>query len=102
MAAQENGVLQHGRASSDSFDGAFVLDSVRSFYSSGLTRSLEWRERQLHGILKMLRDRQEEMVTALAADLHRNREDALMEVSTVRDSVPFSSAPKVSSAVRAL
>ena len=88
MAAQENGIQRYGHFNSDSSDGAFVLDSVRDFFKSGLTRSLEWREMQLQGILRMLRERQEEMVATLAADLHRNREDALMEVSKLQAASP--------------
>ena len=48
---------------------ARIADTLRSAYSSGLTRPLAWRRRQLEQMLAMLEENEAEFFEALAADL---------------------------------
>lgn len=49
-----------------------VMQQVRSTFDSGRTRSLDWREQQLRGMLRFLEEREEEIAEALAVDLGRS------------------------------
>ena len=46
-----------------------VLTTLRSTFASGRTRPLTWRREQLQGLRRMLVDREEELLAALATDL---------------------------------
>src|SRR4051812_8231418 len=48
----------------------------RTYFQTGATRSLEWRESQLTSLRTMMKDHAEDFYAALWADLRRNRIDA--------------------------
>lgn len=48
---------------------AQVADRLRVAFDSGLTRPLAWRRRQLEAMRRMLEEREEDFLAALAADL---------------------------------
>ncbi|MBW2456421.1 MAG: aldehyde dehydrogenase family protein [Deltaproteobacteria bacterium] len=50
-------------------EGRDVVQRLRRSYESGRTRSLSWRREQLEGLKRMVQEREEEILTALAADL---------------------------------
>ena len=58
-------------AASSSADAAALVAQLRKTYSAGRTRSLQWREEQLDGLLRLLSEREDELVAALVADLGR-------------------------------
>ena len=61
---------------------ASVVAGVRRAYDSGVTRPLEWRRKQLQGLIRMLREREAEFGAALAQDLGKNPlEGYLTEIS---------------------
>src|SRR5258706_1375356 len=53
-----------------------LVSRHRSYFYSGATRSVEWRERQLNALRAMMTDRAEDFYAALWTDLRRNRTDA--------------------------
>jgi aldehyde dehydrogenase (NAD+) len=46
-----------------------LVDELRRGFTSGMTRSLEWRRSQLRQIQRMLKEGEEELLAALATDL---------------------------------
>jgi aldehyde dehydrogenase (NAD+) len=54
---------------------AAIVAKLRATQATGKTRSIEWRLRQLNGIVRMCAERESEMATALASDLGRNAHD---------------------------
>ncbi len=52
-------------------DAQRLLARLRATYAGGRTRSLEWRQRQLAALGRMLREREDELVAALVEDLGR-------------------------------
>ncbi len=48
-----------------------LVDSVRATFDSGRTRPLQWRRRQLEGLLKMMKEHESDFVDAISADLGR-------------------------------
>jgi aldehyde dehydrogenase (NAD+) len=50
--------------------------SVRGVFASGRTRSVDWRLRQLRGIERLLDGNEDQIATALAQDLGRERAEA--------------------------
>src|ERR1700747_3308633 len=48
----------------------------RAYFLSGVTRSTEWRENQLHDLHAMMEDHAEDFYGALWSDLRRNRIEA--------------------------
>jgi len=53
-----------------------LVSRHRSYFYSGATRSVEWREGQLNALRAMMTDRAEDFYAALWTDLRRNRTDA--------------------------
>ena len=53
-----------------------VVDRLRATFATGRTRSIEWRLRQLRGIVRLLEERESDIAEALAADLGRNAHDS--------------------------
>ncbi len=47
------------------------LAGLRSTFDSGITRSLEWRHRQLDGLLRFCDEQEEALIEAIASDLGR-------------------------------
>jgi aldehyde dehydrogenase (NAD+) len=54
---------------------AAVVARLRSTFATGKTRSLDWRLRQLRGIIRFCEEREADMAKALASDLGRNAHD---------------------------
>ena len=48
-----------------------VVNRMRSGFGSGRTRSWEWREAQLRGLLKMMKEREAEFLEAVSSDLSK-------------------------------
>ena len=62
-------------------DAAAMVAELRGTFTSGKTRSYEWRISQLKGILKMMEDNENEIVDALRSDLNKPAfESVLYEV----------------------
>jgi aldehyde dehydrogenase (NAD+) len=53
-----------------------VVADVRQVFTAGHTRPLQWRLDQLHGIERLVTDRESEIAAALAADLGRSAAEA--------------------------
>ena len=53
-----------------------VVDRLRGTFATGRTRPVEWRLRQLRGIVRLLEERESDIAEALAADLGRNAHDS--------------------------
>jgi aldehyde dehydrogenase (NAD+) len=52
-----------------------IIAKLRATYATGRTQSLEWRLRQLRGLVRFCEEREPEMAEALATDLGRNAHD---------------------------
>lgn len=62
-----------------------VLARLRTTHASGRTRPLAWRRAQLEGLIRLLREGEQELAGALAADLGKNPlESYVTELSLVR------------------
>jgi aldehyde dehydrogenase (NAD+) len=48
---------------------AEAVAGARSAFADGRTRAMEWRHRQLHGLLDLIREAEDDLLRALAADL---------------------------------
>ena len=78
------GVLQTA-GNSPELDISSLVAAVRRTCDSGRTRPLEWRRAQLHGLIRMLSERESEFAAALASDLGKNPlEGYLTELSITR------------------
>lgn len=55
----------------DATDAAATVARLRRTFESGRTRPLAWRRRQLHGIERMVAEREPDIAAALAQDLGR-------------------------------
>jgi aldehyde dehydrogenase (NAD+) len=63
-----------------------VVDHVRDTFDSGRTTDLEWRRRQLEGVIALVRENERELCDALAADLGKPAFDTwLTELHIVKD-----------------
>jgi aldehyde dehydrogenase (NAD+) len=64
---------------------ARLLAAQRRYFGSGVTRPAAWRRGQLDALLRLLRDREEDLTRALAEDLGKGSTEAfLSEVAVVR------------------
>lgn len=54
-----------------------IVQSARDTYSSGSTRSFQWRQTQLRGLLRFLKEKHHEILQALRADLGKPRFEGL-------------------------
>lgn len=62
-------------------DAAKVASCLRETFRTGRTRPSNWRLEQLHAIVKLIEENEDEICRALFADLHKPRHEALtMEV----------------------
>lgn len=48
-----------------------VVQRARAAFNSGRTRPLQFRVQQLEGLRRLIREREKDLVGALAADLHK-------------------------------
>ncbi|WP_105032276.1 aldehyde dehydrogenase family protein [Arthrobacter ruber] len=64
---------------------ARLLAGQRRYFASGATRSAAWRRDQLHALLRLLGEREEEVTGALEQDLGKSGTEAfLSEIAVVR------------------
>jgi aldehyde dehydrogenase (NAD+) len=55
-----------------------LLDTLRATFRSGRTRDVEWRTRQLSGLIDLLTEHEDELIEALRADLGRPTMEGFM------------------------
>lgn len=55
-----------------------TLDRLRTTFRSGRTRALEWRRRQLNGVIRLLSEREADVQAAVKADLGKGAAEALV------------------------
>jgi aldehyde dehydrogenase (NAD+) len=83
MSAAPNPTLRPG-PSTDAREIPGIVDTLRITFESGHTRSLEWRRDQLKRLRQMVRDHEDELVQALAADFGKPEIEArMMDVGQV-------------------
>ena len=56
-----------------------VVQRARAAFNSGRTRPLQFRIQQLEGLRRLIREREKDLVGALAADLHKVRQPDTLE-----------------------
>lgn len=57
---------------------AAVVERLRGVFDSGKTRSFAWRDAQLAGLDRLLSERADDLIAALAADLRRTEFESIM------------------------
>lgn len=68
-------------------DAAAMVAELRRTFATGKTRSYEWRVTQLKGILKLLEERETDIVDALHSDLNKpTLESVVYEISMLKSS----------------
>lgn len=69
----------------DTFDGeraSVLVKELRQCFNTGKTKNYEWRVSQLENILKMVEQREEDILSALHNDLSKPQQEAFVsEVS---------------------
>ncbi|GMH00710.1 hypothetical protein Nepgr_002549 [Nepenthes gracilis] len=64
-----------------------MVEELRGTFNAGKTRSYEWRVAQLKGIIKMMDDREQEIIEALRLDLGKPEfESAVYEIGMLKSS----------------
>src|SRR5258708_29719596 len=64
--------------------------TIRGVFASGRTRAVDWRLRQLRGIERLLDENEDQIATALAQDLGRERAEAwLGDIASSRGEAEF-------------
>ncbi|KAK0575961.1 hypothetical protein LWI29_009673 [Acer saccharum] len=65
-----------------------LVKELRASFTNGKTRSYDWRVTQLKSILKMINEREQEIVTALRDDLSKPElESTVYEIAMLRNSI---------------
>src|ERR1700721_568197 len=68
--------------------------TIRGVFARGRTRTVEWRLRQLRGIERLLDESEDQIATALAQDLGRERAEAwLGDIVSSRGEAEFARKP---------
>ncbi|KAI6690927.1 hypothetical protein NL676_027755 [Syzygium grande] len=76
-----------GKKLFDSRAASLLVGELRGAFASGATRSYQWRESQLKGILRMTDDRERDIAAALRSDLGKPElESVVYEVAMLRNS----------------
>lgn len=71
-------------------DVAAVLAALRSTFASGRTIDVDWRRRQLQGVIDLLERNEDRLLAAMAADLGKPAFDGwLTDLLTTRDEAKF-------------
>lgn len=76
----------------DTASGHFedVVGNLRRVHATGRTRGIDWRLRQLDGIGRLVAEREQEIASALKADLGRSAVEALLgDITSTRGEVDF-------------
>ena len=67
-----------------------MMAELGEAFASGRTRPLEWRARQLSGLLRMMEECEDELLNALKADLGKPAQEAWMtELSYVSGAAAY-------------
>jgi aldehyde dehydrogenase (NAD+) len=62
-------------------DAAEIVSGLRATLRKGLTRPLKWRLDQLHALVKLVEENEDDIYSALDSDLRRPKHDSfVMEV----------------------
>src|SRR6201988_4437436 len=78
------------RSITDSADLADLMPSLRAVFASGRTRDIRWRHRQLEAIARVCDECEDEIATALAQDLGRQRFEAwLCDIASTKGEAEF-------------
>lgn len=48
-----------------------MIEGLRKVFNSGVTKSCEWRKKQLDGMLKLLEENRDKIAQGLKEDLHK-------------------------------
>lgn len=73
-----------------SSDLAERISELRRVFSSGRTKGIEWRLKQLDGIARLVTERENEIAAALAQDLGRSAVEAwLGDLTSTKGEVDF-------------
>lgn len=48
-----------------------MIEDLRKVFNSGVTKSYEWRKKQLDGMLKLLEENRDKIAQGLKEDLHK-------------------------------
>lgn len=59
------------------FDG--LVSELREVYDSGRTKDLEWRQSQLLGLVRLLREKEQEIFDVLREDLGKHRGESFRD-----------------------
>ena len=62
-----------------------TVDGLRDVFKSGRTKSLDWRERQLRGLMKIATERVADIEAALKADMRKCKLESTVEVRERRN-----------------
>ncbi|KAK3427619.1 hypothetical protein EUGRSUZ_F03800 [Eucalyptus grandis] len=74
----------------DSKAASSLVAELRGAFASGTTRSYQWRESQLRGLLRMTDEHEQDIVAALRSDLGKPElESVLYEAAMLRNSCKF-------------
>lgn len=67
-------------------DYSEMMEGLRKAFKSGVTKSYEWRRKQLEGVLSFLDDNRDKICQALKEDLHKpTLESAVFEIDFTRN-----------------
>ena len=72
--------LSNGFPAFTASDVKETVDGLREVFQSGRTKDMDWRERQLRGLMKMATERSADIEAALNADMRKCRLEATVEV----------------------
>src|SRR5690554_6987176 len=66
----------------------FLMQQLRTTFDSGVTRNIEWRQRQLKQLAALLKDHENELLEALQLDLGKSHAEGwLTELSVVNKEI---------------
>lgn len=67
-------------------DYSKMIEGLRKVFNSGVTKSYEWRKKQLDGMLKLLEENRDKIAQGLKEDLHKSSlEAAVYEIDFCRN-----------------
>ena len=80
-------------------DAAQIVSGLRATLRTGRTKPAKWRLSQLHALVKLVEENEEDIYSALDSDLHKPKHESfMMEVTLLpKPSIAFSPAVQPSS-----
>ncbi|XP_057974020.1 aldehyde dehydrogenase family 3 member H1-like isoform X2 [Malania oleifera] len=80
-------MAEAGKSAFDGDAASALVTELRGAFASGKTRSYQWRVTQLKGLVKMVDDRERDIVDALRADLSKPElESVVYEITMLKNS----------------